>query len=141
MLKDSFKKAQKKLKKKLNKKTKITIATASSPASLFREFASEIEVDNLEFEVVEIKNNFFGKDINVAGLIVGEDIINSIKNKKIENLIIPSVMLKKNGETYSKEFLDGKTIDDIQKINKNMNIYILNDCYSFDEIKDIINKF
>ena len=141
LLKDSFKKAQKKLKKKLKNKTKITIATASSPAKIFREFAKEINVENLKFEVIEIKNNFFGSDINVAGLIVGEDIINSIKDEKVENLIIPSVMLKKNGENYTNEFLDGKTLDDIQKLNKNMKIYVLNDCYCFDEIKEIINNF
>ena len=141
LLKDSFKKAQKKLKKKLKKKAKITIATATSPAKIFKEFAKEINVENLEFEVIEVKNNFFGSDINVAGLIVGEDIIQAIKDKNVENLVIPSVMLKKNGESYTNEFLDGKTLDDIQKLNKNIKIHILNDCYCFDEIKEIINNF
>ena len=108
LLKDSFKKCLKKMRKKIDKKTKITIATASSAARLFNEFKNDIKVENLEFEVIEIRNNFFGKDINVAGLIVGQDIIEAIKNKKIEHLIIPSVMLKKNGESYSEEFLDGK---------------------------------
>lgn len=140
LLKDSFKKCQKKLKKKINNKTKLTIATASSAAKLFREFASEINVENLELEVLEIKNKFFGKDINVAGLIVGEDIINSIKDKNIEHLIISSVMLKKNGETYTNEFLDGKTIDDIKK-NNDIKIHIISDCYSFEEFLNIINNF
>ena len=141
LLKDSFNKNLKKLKKKLKNKTKLTIATATSPAKLFKEFAKQINVENLEFEVLEIKNNFFGSDINVAGLITAQDIINTIKDKNIENLVIPSVMLKKNGESYTNEFLDGKTLDDIKNINKNLNIFILNDCYSFDEIKEIINKF
>ena len=140
LLKDSFEKCQKKLKKKIKNNSKITIATAKSPAKLFREFIEKINVENLDVEVIEIKNKFFGDDINVAGLIVGEDIIETIKNKKIENLIIPSVMLRKNGENYTNEFLDGKTIEDIQKINKNMKIHILNDCYSFDEILKIINN-
>ncbi|MBR3605402.1 MAG: DUF512 domain-containing protein [Candidatus Gastranaerophilales bacterium] len=140
LLKDSFKKAQKKLRKKIKEKTKLTVATATSPAKIFKEFASKISVENLDFEVIEIKNNFFGNDINVAGLITGSDIIEAIKNKNIEKLVIPSVMLKKNGENYTNEFLDGKTLEDIQKINKNMKIYILNDCYCFDEIKEIINN-
>lgn len=141
LLKDSFEKNLKKLKKKIKNKTKLTVATASSPAKLFREFASKINIENLEFEVLEIKNEFFGSDINVAGLITGSDIINTIKDKKIENLIIPSVMLKKNGENYTNEFLDGKTLDDIQKLNKNLKIHVLNDYYSFDEIRKIINNF
>jgi len=140
LLKDSFNKNFKKLKKKLKNKTKLTIATATSPAKLFNEFASQISVENLEFEVLEVKNNFFGNDINVAGLITAQDIIETIKNKNIQNLIIPSVMLKKNGESYTNEFLDGKTLDDIKKTNENLNIFVLNDCYSFDEIKEIINN-
>ncbi|MBQ7286340.1 MAG: DUF512 domain-containing protein [Candidatus Gastranaerophilales bacterium] len=140
LLKDSFKKALKKLKKKIKNPTTLTIATAKSPAKLFKEFKKEIKVEGLDFEVVEIENKFFGSDINVAGLIVGEDIINTIKDKNIEHLVIPSVMLKKNGENYSDEFLDGKKIKDIEKINKNIKIHILNDCYCFDEILDIINN-
>lgn len=140
LLKDSFNKNLKKLKKKIKKKTKLTIATAKSAANLFKEFQKEIKIENLEFEVLEIKNDFFGKDINVAGLITGSDIIKAIKNKKIENLILPSVMLKKTGETYEEVFLDGLTIGDIKKENKGIKIHILNNYYSFDEIKEIINS-
>ena len=44
-------------------------------------------------------------------------------------------------ENYTNEFLDGKTLDDIQKLNKNLKIHVLNDYYSFDEIRKIINNF
>ncbi|MBQ4647252.1 MAG: DUF512 domain-containing protein [Candidatus Gastranaerophilales bacterium] len=140
LLKDSFDRNLKKLKKKIKEKTKLTIATASSPAKIFKELAKKINVENLEIEIIEIKNKFFGDDINVAGLIVGCDIIEAIKNKDVTNLIIPSVMLKKIGESHSDEFLDGKKLQDIKKLNKNLKIHILNDCYSFNEIKEIINN-
>ena len=111
-------------------------------AKLFREFKDEINVENIEFEVLEIKNKFFGKDINVAGLIVGQDIIDTIKNKDIDTLVIPSVMLKKDENGYIETFLDNKTTTDIKKSSKNnnMQIKILDDCYSFDEIKELINS-
>jgi hypothetical protein len=128
------------IKNKTQFKTKITIATASSPAKIFDEFVKEINVENLEFEVLEVKNKFFGKNIDVAGLIVGQDIIETIKNKNIEHLIIPSVMLKKISEDYSEEFLDGKTISDIKKINTNMKIHVIYDNYSFEEFLNIINN-
>ncbi len=140
LLKDSFKKCLKKIKKRIKTKTKITIATAQSAYKLFSEFKKEINVENLEFEILEIKNKFFGEDINVAGLIVGQDIIDTIKNRNIEHLILPSVMLQKNGESYKEIFLDGKTLDDIKNINKNMQIHILKDYYSFEEILQIINN-
>ena len=92
------------------------------------------------YEILEIKNKFFGEDINVAGLIVGQDIIDTIKNRNIEHLILPSVMLQKNGENYKEIFLDGKTLDDIKNLNKNMQIHILKDYYSFEEILQIINN-
>ena len=140
LLEDSFKKSLKKMKKKLKNPKKITIATASTAYKIFKKFSDEIDVENLEFEVLEIKNKFFGEDINVAGLIVGEDIIKTIENKKIQNLIIPSVMLKKVGESYEETFLDGKTVNDIRQLNPDMNVYVLSDCYSFEEILDIINN-
>ena len=140
LLKDSFKKCLKKMKKKLKKPSKITIATASTPYKLMKEFASEIKVEGLNFEVIEVKNKFFGSDINVAGLIVASDIIDTIKDKDIEYLIIPSVMLKKSGEGYEEKFLDGLTIDDIKKSKPSIKIHILKDYYSFDEILNLINK-
>ncbi|MBQ8476709.1 DUF512 domain-containing protein [bacterium] len=139
LLKDSFKKCLKKMKKKLKNKTKITIVTASTASKLFREFAAEINVLNLEFEVLEVKNKFFGEEINVAGLIVAGDIIDTIKDREIQHLVIPSVMLKKTGEGYSDIFLDGLTTNDIKKA-KPCKIHILNDYYSFDEILNLINS-
>ena len=41
-------------------------------------------------------------------------------------------MLKKTGDGYEEKFLDGKTIDDIKKTKKGLNIHILEDYYSFD---------
>ncbi len=140
LLKDSFKKNHKKLKKKLKKPAKITIATAKTASKLFKEFKKEIKIQGLDLEILEIKNNFFGDDINVAGLVVGQDIINAIKDKKIEHLVIPSVMLKKTGENYEEIFLDEVTTDDIKSTNKDIKIHILKDCYSFDEIRKLINS-
>ena len=140
LLKDSFKKSLKKMKKKIKKPAKLSIVTAKSPAKIFREFQKEINVEGLTFEVIEVENKFFGKDINIAGLIVGEDIINTIKDKNIEHLVISSVMLKKNGDSYSDTFLDEKTLDDIKKIDKNIKIHTIENCYSFDEILNIINS-
>lgn len=140
LLIDSFNKEKKKLKKKIKEKTTLSIATAKSAAKIFKEFQKEIKVENLNFEVIEVKNRFFGSDINVAGLITGSDIIDTIKDKKIENLIIPSVMLKKTADNYEEVFLDGKTVDDIRNLNKNSKVFIIKDCYSFCEILNIINN-
>lgn len=143
LLKDSFKKSLKKMKKKLDNPSKITIATAKTPAKLFREFKQEIDKKNIKgltFEVLEVENKFFGSKINVAGLITASDIIDTIKDKRIDYLLIPSVMLKKTGEEYEEIFLDGKTVSDIKAVDENIKIYIQKNCYGFEEILDLINK-
>ena len=64
----------------------------------------------------------------------------TIQNKKTDNLIIPAVMLKKSGDNYEEIFLDGLTLNDIRKTNKNMKVHILYNYYGFDEILNIINS-
>lgn len=67
---------------------------------------------NLYCKVYPIKNEFFGENITVAGLVTGRDIINQLSNCDLgEELFIPSVMLRQQGDM----FLDDITIDDLQK--------------------------
>ncbi len=140
LLEDSFQKCKKRLKKALPKKKKVSLLTGSIAAGLFNKFNKEINTENLEFEVIEVKNNFFGDKINVAGLVTGSDILKTIENKCFEHVIIPSVMLKEGTD----EFLDGIKISDIEKKlaknSKNSIIHIIEDCYSFDEVLKILNK-
>ena len=49
-------------------------------------------------------------------------------------------MLKKTGEGYEETFLDGLKISDIKKTKKDMEIHVLSDYYSFDEMLNLINK-
>lgn len=67
---------------------------------------------NLTVHVYSIENDFFGKDITVAGLITGQDIITQLKEKKLgQYLLIPDVMLR-SGERV---LLDDITVDDLEK--------------------------
>ncbi len=65
---------------------------------------------NINCTVFPIKNNFFGENITVAGLLTGKDIIEQLKEKDLgEYLILPSAMLKSD----SNILLDDYTTDDI----------------------------
>ena len=62
--------------------------------------------------VFAIENDFFGHDINVAGLITGQDLIGQLKGKDLgQRLLIPTNMLR-HGETV---FLDYYTVEDVEK--------------------------
>jgi len=58
--------------------------------------------------IFPIKNNFFGGNVDVAGLLVAKDIINQTRHCKAEKLLLPSVIFNDDGLT-----LDNRTAGDI----------------------------
>lgn len=136
LLIDDFEKCKKKFKKRLKNPVKISLLTGESAACTFEKFKKEINVQGLEFDVIGVKNRFFGDKINVSGLITGEDMINAIRENGVKCAIIPSVMLREGSD----EFLDGIKISDIKKQFLGVELHIIKDCYRFREILDIINS-
>lgn len=66
--------------------------------------------EGLTFNVYECKNEFFGHTVNVAGLLVGEDLYNRLKDENLgEELLIPHVMLRHEGDL----FLDNMDVDEL----------------------------
>lgn len=64
-------------------------------------------------DVFQIKNDFFGHSVTVAGLVTGKDLISQLKDKPhAETLIIPSVMLRSEGDV----FLDDVSLEDVEKV-------------------------
>ncbi len=93
---------------------KKTIACGESIAPYLRELADSMKekFPQITVEVKPIINNFFGKMINVSGLVVGKDLISQLKGCELgEELLIPVCMLR-SGEDV---FLDDVTTDDVEK--------------------------
>ena len=136
LLTDDFEKNKKNLPASISKAKKITFATSKSASKIIQNIADELnKIKNLECEVITLKNNFFGENVIVAGLITGKDLISQLKNKKIENLVIPSIMLR----PFTNDFLDGITLDDV-KNKTGAKIFVVKDIYSAKEFAGIINK-
>ena len=140
LLADDFEKIKKKLPQKIKTKKNFLFATTSSASKLIGEIVSELnKIENLSCEILELKNNFFGKNVTVAGLITGKDLIKQIKEttlpKNFNKVIIPSIMLK----PYSQDFLDNITVDDVEK-ETGCKILTIEDIYSTKEILDIIKS-
>ncbi len=92
----------------------LSIATGELAFPLIRKLCDKAESKfaGLKVNVYPIKNDFFGENINVAGLVVGKDIINQLKGKDLgEKLLLPSVMLKSDEDI----FLDDVTVEDMEK--------------------------
>lgn len=68
--------------------------------------------DNIKGQVFAIQNDFFGHQINVAGLVTAQDLIRQLKDKPLgQRLLIPTNMLR-HGETV---FLDDFTVADVER--------------------------
>lgn len=112
VLKDEFDEAVKNTEYDLNRRN-ISLATGVAAYNLIAELIEKVEKKwhNLNSNVYVIKNNFFGENITVAGLITGKDLVEQLKDKELGDvLIIPSVMLKADSDV----FLDDYTVTQIE---------------------------
>ena len=126
-------KAQK-LPEKISKPSKFVFAASYAALEAFKFIADDLnkKVNNLEIELAPVKSKYWGQNITVAGLITSEDLINTVKNKECDAVVIPSVMLR----PYSEDFLDGKTLDYVRK-QSGKSFAVLKNNYS---IKEFIDK-
>lgn len=95
----------------------VSLATGYAAYPLLSELAEAVcnKVKNLKVTVYRIKNDFFGENITVAGLVVGCDLINQLQDKPLtDELLIPAVMLRRERDM----FLDSMTVDEVEnKLN------------------------
>ncbi len=98
----------------LNKSRNISIATGYLAYDFIKSLADELmrRVPTLNVTVYRVRNDFFGKNITVAGLITGRDLYEQLKDKPLgERLIIPSVMLRAERDM----FLDSMSADELSE--------------------------
>ncbi|MBR4880555.1 MAG: DUF512 domain-containing protein [Clostridia bacterium] len=98
----------------LSKKRRLSIATGEAAYEFISALARELEdrLSDTKINVYKIENKFFGENITVAGLVVGCDLLEQLKDKDLgEKLFIPSVMLRYENDL----FLDGIGIDDLSR--------------------------
>lgn len=94
---------------------KVSVATGEAAYPIIKTLAGEITRirKNLICGVYKIKNDFFGREITVAGLVTGRDIIAQLTLQKTglgSELLIPAVMLR-----YERDlFLDDINVKDIE---------------------------
>ena len=90
-----------------------TIATGVSAQPFLQELADKArERTGAAGQVIAIVNDFFGRTIDVAGLVTGGDLIAQLKGKALgERLLIPINMLRHGGDV----FLDDLRVPDVEQ--------------------------
>ena len=95
-------------------KKSLSLATGAAAYPLINETAKRLSAiyPGLEINTYEIKNDFYGHSVTVAGLITGGDLINQLRGKALgQELIIPDVMLRSEGDL----FLDNVSLEDAER--------------------------
>ena len=98
----------------LEKPRKISSVTGKAAYDFISRKAKLLEekFKGLEYKVYLCENEFFGHSVTVAGLLTGIDIYNRLKGENLnEELIIPSVMLRHEGDL----FLDNMSIEELSE--------------------------
>ena len=133
---DDFDKRIKKVSTVPKTRKEYTLACSVSASKCFEIFAKELnKIENINLKVQPIKSDFFGEDVNVAGLITGQDIIKQLKGNSFKNVVIPSIVVR----PYTTEFLDGLTVKDVEK-ELGLKLHIIKDIYSMKELFDLLFK-
>lgn len=92
----------------------LTLATGVSAAPILRQMLDDARKKwhNLYCDVVAIRNDFFGENITVAGLVTGGDLIGQLSSRDLhERLLIPRAMLRREGDL----FLDDVSLEQVQE--------------------------
>ena len=109
-----------------------SVATGVAAYGVIRRMVEEMKgrCYNLNCEVYEIKNEFFGENITVAGLITGKDLYHQLVGKDLGDvLFLPSAMLRHERD----RFLDDVTPKWLEnKLNTRI-VFLDNDGYAFVE--------
>jgi putative radical SAM enzyme (TIGR03279 family) len=80
---------------------KISLISGEAAAPVLRELVAEAKAKcpMLDCTVYAIRNDFFGPQINVAGLITGGDVLNQLQGQDLgDALLMPAVMLRHEGD-------------------------------------------
>ena len=96
------------------RKLRITSATGALAAPFIKKYIDRIRVKfpGVQAEVVAIRNEFFGENITVSGLITGRDLMAQLSGKELgDKLLIPCNMLKNDEDV----FLDDITLEEVSR--------------------------
>jgi putative radical SAM enzyme (TIGR03279 family) len=90
-----------------------TLVTAEMPASTIQRFADRLnKIENVDVNVCVVKNDFFGGDIHIAGLLTAQDILAHLRKFPVAQraVYLPEICLRDRTT-----FLDDVTLDEARR--------------------------
>lgn len=84
-------------------KRRISVATGEAAYAYIVSLIEKIKMicPHVECDVYCVKNNFFGGQVTVSGLITGQDLAEQLKDRNLgEELLLPRTMLRAEGDLF-----------------------------------------
>lgn len=81
----------------------VSVATGAAAYEFIKSLCDKLMslCENLKIHVYKIKNNFFGEQITVSGLLTGKDLYEQLSGKPLgETLILPANTLRSEGDLF-----------------------------------------
>jgi putative radical SAM enzyme (TIGR03279 family) len=113
LFRDDARSVSRKLPPKSETPISATLITAEMPAPTIQRYADRLNrVEGVDVDVSVVKNDFFGGDIHIAGLLTAQDILSHIERfvDRRRVVYIPQICLRDRSM-----FLDDVTIDDARR--------------------------
>lgn len=110
---DLFHQEMHRLPKRLKRKRRITIISGQIGADIIRPLLQEAEekVENLSFQLIRCKSEFWGAGITVSGLLVGSDLMTAAAGLELgDEIWLPEVMVRND----ERRFLDDMTLTEFE---------------------------
>jgi len=117
---------QKNLANNLLTDKKVAIITGTLAYNTLLPYVQKLaKITSINIKLYAVENRLLGNSITVTGLISGKDILDSLKDKEFDILLLPNVMLKDRKNT----FIDDVTTYDIRR-HFNSKVYTFTPLFS-----------
>ncbi len=93
---------------------KVTIPTGEAAFDFLDSLLDGLrgKCHNLTVDLISVKNEFFGGNINVTGLLTGQDILNALRSRPLGDAVLIADSMLKSGEDI---FLDDMTLKELEE--------------------------
>ena len=97
-----------------SRKTVISIATGMLPSETLKDLIKKVEAvfKHMSVRLYPIRNDFFGPNITVTGLITGSDLIKQLRGRELGKRLLLSINMFRSGEEV---FLDDLCRADVER--------------------------
>ena len=92
----------------------VTLVTGRLAAPILTELTDRLSTKfpGIKVQVIPIRNDFFGENITVSGLLTGQDIMNQLRDKDLGDVVLLPGNLLRSGEEV---LLDDVTLADLKR--------------------------